>query len=67
MMDECLTCGETEGLENECLFSERDCGHHCNHSWTHDNCHWCGIECDEYGNWPELQNEMIDGEITPAI
>lgn len=28
----------------ECPNSERPCGHHCNHSWTHDKCDWCGKE-----------------------
>lgn len=41
---ECLTCGEEDGVENECPASKRPCGHHCNHSWTHDHCDWCGKE-----------------------
>lgn len=20
------------------------CGHHCNHIWSSDSCHWCGFE-----------------------
>lgn len=44
--DVCLSCGEVN--ENErCPSSERDCGHHCNHSWTHDRCDWCGKTWDE--------------------
>lgn len=45
--DECATCGEEEGLEGECPESQRPCGHHCNHSWTHDCCHWCGWEAED--------------------
>jgi hypothetical protein len=33
--------------KGECLKSKRDCGHHCNHSWTHDECCWCGKEWGE--------------------
>lgn len=37
---ECLSCGE--GNERgECPQSRRPCGHHCNHSWSHDKCDWC--------------------------
>lgn len=46
---ECLTCGELEGEEGECSRSERRCGHHCNCSWVHDCCHWCGAEFGEDG------------------
>lgn len=31
-----------EEEEPECPNSERPCGHHCNCSWIHDHCHWCG-------------------------
>lgn len=38
---DCSCCAE--GLpRGECPKSERACGHHCNHSWSHDECHWCG-------------------------
>lgn len=47
--DECLTCGEVDGVEGECPGSKRPCGHHCNHSWTQDLCHWCGEEIGEEG------------------
>lgn len=46
--DACLSCGE--GLERgECPKGQRPCGHHCNHSWTHDMCDWCGktFGCEE--------------------
>lgn len=38
---ECDTCGEVEGVESECPGSKRECGHHCNHVWGHDECCWC--------------------------
>lgn len=44
--DECLSCGE-ECEKNECPESKRECGHHCNHSWSHDECCWCGKEFGE--------------------
>lgn len=46
----CTTCDE-EGAEDvqcfdgsKCAQAKRDCGHHCNHVWTHDVCCWCGYE-----------------------
>jgi hypothetical protein len=36
----CCSCGE--GMpKNECSASQKECGHHCDHSWTHDQCCWC--------------------------
>lgn len=46
---DCLTCGEVVGAEGECPHSKRPCGHHCNCSWVHDHCHWCGVEFGEDG------------------
>lgn len=44
--DECASC--PEGMpEGECTRSLRACGHHCNHSWEQDVCHWCGKEFGE--------------------
>lgn len=37
---ECVSCGE--GRPTECASSRRACGHHCNHSWSHESCCWCG-------------------------
>jgi hypothetical protein len=37
----CLSC-PAEVPNNECPKSKRECGHHCNHSWSHDECCWCG-------------------------
>lgn len=45
LLTECLSC--TEGTEEAvCPDSRRPCGHHCNHTWTHDVCDWCGQEVD---------------------
>lgn len=40
---ECYSCGEKTPA-GECPKSKRPCGHHCNCSWVHDHCHWCGRE-----------------------
>ena len=45
-MSECISCDE-ELPKNECSNSKRNCGHHCNHVWTHDECCWCGKEFKE--------------------
>lgn len=37
---ECVSCGEES--DDRCPASKRSCGHHCNHSWSHDVCDWCG-------------------------
>ena len=50
---DCSACGE-ECPINECPKSEVSCGHHCNHSWSHDSCCWCKQE------WPGL--ELVNGE-----
>jgi hypothetical protein len=42
---ECASCGE--GDTDTCPLSQRQCGHHCNHVWTHDLCCWCGKEFTE--------------------
>lgn len=42
----CATCSEPDGGLT-CAQSRRSCGHHCNHSWTDDACHWCGVEFGE--------------------
>lgn len=50
--DDCYTCdnaGPDLNADTRCSKSKRKCGHHCNHSWTHDECDWCGIkflECE---------------------
>lgn len=45
--DDCYTCGDASFPEGECPESKRPCGHHCNHVWTSDRCHWCGVEFGE--------------------
>lgn len=51
--DECLACAEdpthAQFPLKECPKSLRPCGHHCNCSWVHDCCHWCGGETSEDG------------------
>lgn len=46
---ECISCdcGDEMGEHEFCPKSRRACGHHCNHSWTHDHCCWCGQEWGE--------------------
>ena len=41
---DCLECGEDDA--EQCPKSEKACGHHCNHIWTHDACDWCGKEVE---------------------
>lgn len=47
MMDDtkkiCIAC-EEEDPKHLCPQSKRECGHHCNHWWTHDECCWCSEE-----------------------
>lgn len=48
VVGDCESCGgNPDALEQECPASPRKCGHHCNHSWTQDRCHWCGQEWGE--------------------
>jgi hypothetical protein len=44
---ECYSCGDEDA--GKCPKSQRACGHHCNCSWVHDHCHWCGKEFGENG------------------
>ena len=51
--EECISCEEDpEPLDSidydnfKCKESKRSCGHHCNHTWTHDKCCWCGFEIE---------------------
>ena len=60
--DECLTCGE-DIPPNECPKSLRPCGHHCNCSWIHDYCHWCGTE--EFGAEDGEREGSIVAEAAP--
>lgn len=52
--NECISCGEVENdpdLNERCPESKHPggCGHHCNHSWSHDTCCWCGCSWGEAG------------------
>lgn len=54
MSIDCSSCAdpEVEGAEDiapkgECPKSKKPCGHHCNHSWSHDVCCWCLKEWGE--------------------
>lgn len=40
---DCIDCGGVDEVET-CPKSEKPCGHHCNHSWSHEHCHYCGKE-----------------------
>jgi len=51
--DICTACGE-DSPEDECSESERPCGHHCNHSWSHDQCCWCDKEWGEEKPKPDV-------------
>ena len=44
--DEGYSC-EEEVPRDECKKSKKSCGHHRNHSWTHNGCCWCDAEFGE--------------------
>lgn len=52
--DDCSSCGEG-APRGECSKSGRDCGHHCNHSWSHERCCWCGETFGEQGGADDAQ------------
>lgn len=56
---DCIPCGE-ECPRGECSKSEAPCGHHCNHSWTHDVCCWCGE------TWGEQTDERPRSAVTES-
>lgn len=46
----CVSCQEDPDPKDlrdydnyQCPKSQRSCGHHCNHTWSHDECCWCGF------------------------
>lgn len=41
--------------EAHCPNSKKECGHHCNHSWSHDSCCWCN---GHWGEEPEVPEEQ---------
>jgi hypothetical protein len=65
--DDCLSCGENP--DEKCPRSQRSCGHHCNHSWTHDACDWCGVEWGENGvpTYPSEGATMIASQIARVV
>lgn len=42
---DCIDCDDGEA--EKCPKSEKQCGHHCNHTWSHDVCCWCKKEWGE--------------------
>lgn len=47
----CESCMEL--IENDrCTGSQRECGHHCNHSWSHEACCWCDKTFGEVAGLP---------------
>lgn len=51
VVDSCSSCPDIGGTAeiDLCPDSRSPCGHHCNHSWSHDVCDWCGTEWGEEG------------------
>lgn len=60
-LDECISCDEDPDpcLDNydnyKCPKSKRPCGHHCNHSWSHEECCWCGMVFGSNEEDPEIE------------
>lgn len=48
---DCTSC--TDDPTEICPKSQRACGHHCEHVWTHDECHWCGWVVPEHDGTPD--------------
>jgi len=42
-----IGCEDCGGEGEACSRSQKPCGHHCDHSWTHDRCCWCEKEWGE--------------------
>jgi hypothetical protein len=60
--EDCFSCEEDCDPNNpidydnyKCSKSKRECGHHCNHVWTHEECCWCGMEFGETEDSPEVE------------
>lgn len=59
----CSACGE-QCPRNECPASPLRCGHHCNHSWSHEICCWCGATwegIDEHSEISEPEDQESGG------
>lgn len=62
--DECISCEEDPEPDNlldydnyKCSKSKRPCNHHCNHSWSHEECCWCGKVFGPNEESPEIEFE----------
>jgi hypothetical protein len=56
--ERCDSCRESLRTD-VCPSSLKTCGHHCNHSWSHERCCWCGRE------WGDELDEL-DGDASAA-
>lgn len=59
---DCISCEEDPDPDDpmdydnyKCPQSNRPCGHHCNHAWSHEKCCWCGREFGGIEESPELE------------
>lgn len=54
VVEGCDSCPDVGGTAETdvCPNSRSACGHHCNHSWSHDVCDWCGTEWGEESEGP---------------
>lgn len=63
----CDTCPDTS---HDCPSSQRSCGHHCNHSWSHDRCCWWtgarGVEGSGLLSRP-VSNRRVGSNPTPSV
>lgn len=63
----CLSCGE-EMPRGECTESHSSCGHHCDCSWIHDRCCWCGLAFgEEPGEFIPMEERMTLTEIQAQL
>lgn len=58
--DVCFTCAESCGESGECPGSQRPCGHHCNHIWDQDTCHWCPAHINDDGYLVGADGKVVD-------
>ena len=55
----CISC--EQGMpKGECVTSKRECGHHCNHLWSHDKCDWCGAYVNDDGKVVKWRGEFSE-------
>lgn len=66
--DICISCEEDPDPDDpadyddyKCSKSKRPCGHHCNHSWSHEECCWCGHVFASIEDSPEVEMEREIG------